>query len=296
MNSKRYTDIHKNRSLQPKKKILVKSCLSQIEESEIKYEPTTPIVKEVSTVSSPQKNSVKRMAKQAIIEWCDETTLHAIPIASRSKNKSNQLLYLFCFLTSAGFGFSYVGRSIITYLRFDTVTYMQVINETPTFFPTVSFCNLKMLNKESSKSYLQNILFDRNNISIINQSKYGDNILNYLKDTQAIAQYSISNDKSSDLRRNIGFELNETMISCTYNWRSCSLEDFTYFYHPLHGSCYSFNQDLPTKTTILSGPLFGLNIEFFMGNKNQTEREFHDGLMLGSFKLFIRFISDNKLI
>jgi hypothetical protein len=255
MNSnKGYKDIHKNRTFTLKKEISVKKCESQIEDSQIKFEIEKSKLK-VGNIKPSVKNSVKRMMKQGFIEWCNEATLHAIPNASRSKHKSHQILYIACFLISTGFCFSYIGRIIITYMRFDTITKMQIINETPSFFPTVSFCNLKMFNKEKSKSYLKNIFLDSNNVSIISQSKYGDNIMKYILDSQAIAQYSLSNDQSSSLKRNLGFELNETMISCTYNWQTCFFEDFKYFYHPLHGSCYSFNQDLPAKTTTISGKI-----------------------------------------
>lgn len=72
-----------------------------------------------------------------------------------------------------------------------------------------------------------------------------------------------------------GYQLNETVISCSYNLASCdSLLDqyFAWKYDSLYGDCFSFNQGIESKGPVPRLKAFraGNNNGLFLVNLNQT--------------------------
>ena len=120
----------------------------------------TTILTESKPVRLERRNSLKFSLKNAILEWCEESTVHALPNAARSKTKIHQIIYICFLLASTGYCIYSVAVTTSSYLNYDSITSMQIINETPTFFPAISFCSMKMLNKVAAKNYLQTILFN----------------------------------------------------------------------------------------------------------------------------------------
>ena len=127
-----------------------------------------------------------------------------------------------------------------------------------------------MLNKVTAQDVLQTVLYDSNNNSLINQSSYGDDINRYFTDMQASIQFSVATyaNQSSSFKKSIGYDLNDMLMYCSYNWQPCTVQDFEYFFSSIYGSCYTFNRNIPAKQVSVGGPDFGLSIELFLGKKN----------------------------
>ena len=72
-------------------------------------------------------------------------------------------------------------------------------------------------------------------------------------------------------RKQKGFLIDSLLVSCYYNQIKCSGDDFYYRYVNDYGNCYTFNElysngtQVDSKTTSKSGPLYGLNLELFIG-------------------------------
>ncbi len=60
--------------------------------------------------------------------------------------------------------------------------------------------------------------------------------------------------------------INESIISCIYNSRTCKQEEFFYFTHPFFGPCITFNTKERLKNT---GPTNGLNINVLLEPLNK---------------------------
>ena len=222
------------------------------------------------------------LIKNTFKDWCEASSAHAIPNIARSKHVFFKILFLISFLTSTSYCIYSITKSIKKYSQHDTVTSMKIIEEIPTNFPAISLCSLNTLNKVSSKNYIENVLF-KNNRTVIDSNVYGDNIFDYFDDltqilTSSISQYS----QNQELRRLLGFELSDMLITCNFNWLNCSSNDFKYFFHPIYGNCFTFNsEEIGVRRVTIPGPDYGLVLEIFLGNpKTHRKYENNAGLIL----------------
>ena len=72
--------------------------------------------------------------------------------------------------------------------------------------------------------------------------------------------YVINNKNLTDQeRKSLGYELSNMLISCRLSYQKCNESDFTYFFHPFYGNCYTFNKapDDSIKKVSVTGPDFG---------------------------------------
>ena len=84
------------------------------------------------------KNAKKKSRELILL-----STSHGLSNVFRSKRISMKVMWFFLFTASSSFGVSMVIRSIFQYLQFEVVTKIDIINESPTEFPTITFFNLK---------------------------------------------------------------------------------------------------------------------------------------------------------
>jgi hypothetical protein len=112
-----------------------------------------------------------------------------------------------------------------------------------------------MLNKVTAKDILKTVLLDSNNNTLINLSSYGDDISRYFTDMQASIQFSVAAypNQSESFKKSLGYDLNEMLMFCSYNWQTCAAQDFKYFFNSIYGNCYTFNANLPAKQVSVGG-------------------------------------------
>ena len=95
---------------------------------------------------------IKSKSKELVLV----STSHGLPNIFRSQHSAIKLMWICLFTASISMGFYMVTRSIIEYLDFETVTKINVINETPTQFPAITIYNLK---DQKSNISLSSIIF-----------------------------------------------------------------------------------------------------------------------------------------
>jgi hypothetical protein len=69
----------------------------------------------------------------------------------------------------------------------------------------------------------------------------------------------------------LGHELEDILIKCTFNYKLCSLSDFSWSFDDVYGNCYSFNsgfysngtKEPNAKGTPISGSEFGLQLTLY---------------------------------
>jgi hypothetical protein len=88
-------------------------------------------------------------------------------------------------------------------------------------------------------------------------------------------RYEINSDSTLNYttRKQLGFTIEDMLVSCYFDYEPCKADDFNYFYHELYGNCYSFNSGIDmfgSKKSILdvslSGSMYGLTLELYLGN------------------------------
>ena len=216
----------------------------------------------------------RKTVKKVLINWCEISTVHAIPRIRRSKNSYLRFLWLLCFAASAIYCIYSIVVSFQAYFKYETLTSIEIIKESQSNFPAVSFCNFKMLNKLSKKNFKQS-----------QEHSTGEDIYDYVNENLLLMQSTSRAElnESTDFRKLVSLNINDILISCVYNRRKCWAKDFKSFFHPIHGICFSFNNNNGPfiKNVSLQGPDDGLSLELFMGTHNeQTESDFNDGIIL----------------
>ena len=151
-------------------------------------------------------------------------------------------LKLFTFLVvigASGMAFYLVIQSIMDYFSFEVSTKFRIINENPSLFPKVTFCNINRFTTE----YAYNLTLK--------------NITN-------------GNNLSNEDKQKLGHDLNDILFECKFNYNECNSKHFIWSYDDVFGNCYTFNSGFDsngTKTHLIksniAGPDAGLNLKFY---------------------------------
>ncbi len=100
--------------------------------------------------------------KKRTCELLEVSTSHGIPNLIRTKSILILIMWSVCTVLSASLGSYYVFTSILDYLKYDTVTKIEVINEKEVQFPAISICALPSfnttINKIITKCYFDDVL------------------------------------------------------------------------------------------------------------------------------------------
>ena len=129
----------------------------------------------------PSRNISKiNKIKEKTFELLSTSTLHGLSRLTKAKiNKKKFFIFMwFTFiLTSFSAGSFFVIDNIIDYLKFNTVTTIDLINERESQFPTVSICGYPRINLSLEKTIL-NVRFDRIDIKNFSQifEEYYDSV------------------------------------------------------------------------------------------------------------------------
>jgi hypothetical protein len=154
---------------------------------------------------------------------------------------------------------------------------------------------MKIINKTKNMDYVYNkskpysILFnklrrkDYQYRDIYRLSPYNLMLLTRLQ-----LRENMNNDQSLNdtLRKEMGYQIENMLVSCYFNFIPCYSSDFVYFYDYRNGNCFTFNSGKGKSNRILhvstsDSEYAGLVLELFVGNPDvETYYEFNDGFLL----------------
>ena len=135
---------------------------------------------------------------------------------------------------------------------YGTVSQVQIIDETPALFPTVTLCDSNPFTTTYSYGIL-NILLQQLTLQSINQSiplpslgfyEYYVNLqtqFSFYLYSFATA-YMMAPSFSYTSRKALGWDLSQYLTECTFNGVKCDFNnDFQWYFSPQYGNCYHFN-------------------------------------------------------
>ena len=258
---------------------------------------------EDTKANSQIKPSLGTLLNNSVKGTCLDSTLMGIPnILKESNHLVLRIIWILCFLICCGFCFYFVILSIQQYLTYSTYLAIQTKQSVPAEFPMVSFCNIKPVNYSSTtvKTFLfsqaTNYYLPQIGPTSMYEWAMGINML-----LRILINRDPSNVITDSNRKSFGYEIEDMLISCYFNYKPCYASDFTYFYSTLYGNCYTFNSGVhangstyPVKTTSSNNALYGLTLELYLGDpylawpfqmndgfyisiQNQTEKPFWQG-------------------
>ena len=166
-------------------------------------------------------------------------------------------------------------QALITFFQYNPVVQVSLIQEFPTQFPAVTVCNLNPFADLSSLPINQSSFFDETTLDTTNIDNYFDEA------QQKLNRYVAG--MSSSQQQAIGFQLNKTLISCSFNKVICDSSFFTQFFDYDYGNCYTFNGGEKGNVlgTTLTGSKYGLTLEILTGDPLTVSLpEINKGLLL----------------
>lgn len=189
----------------------------------------------------------------------------------KRENKCVKSLWLICFIISAGWMVYMIYLTMNNYLNWETVVKTEYILEIPTKFPTISFCNVNPFMTLNSDAIVQTVLAASN----LTQENYYDVNFSFkmLEFRYIIGLNILSNKWPVQEKHVFGLQIEDMLLDCNFNLQPCTADDFSWYFDPLYGNCYTFNggknasgHEIPDKISTKAGLVNGFSMELFLGN------------------------------
>jgi hypothetical protein len=245
-----------------------------------------------------EKNQVKKQIKSKFVELSSASTSHGYPNIFRTKYLSIKILWVFSLMTSIGFCIFLLIRGINAYLEYGVVTNIEMIDERPVEFPTITVCDLDKFQTYQAAELIREIYYTVYNIGLGDDSEYFIDLLSTYPYVYKLATAKAANPSfGNSSRKKLAYDLKNTLFRCSYNndVKLCNPDQFEWSYDYTYGNCYKFNSgynssgnEVPIKAASKPGYSNGLNMFFF---NNQTKIKY-TRLNVNKYQGYIVFIHD----
>jgi hypothetical protein len=163
--------------------------------------------------------------KKTFLEWSKSVDINCYnKMLDYSGNYSLQFVWFVILLGSTGATFYLISTSIMDYLKFEVTSQIQIVNEIPAKFPTITFCDNNPFSSVDSIDYL-------NNISISNNVAVSDLIFYYAKHH---ASSRLIDDEQRKLFMSWSFRM------CYVYNKNCD-DNLHWYWSYEYGNCFQFN-------------------------------------------------------
>ena len=122
----------------------------------------------------------------------------------------------------------------VTFLEFDTIVSVEIVEITESEFPAVTFCNLNaydVASDEFSGTYINKVLKETGLRGHLVPTDDEDAI-SLIEDANEVLKATIVSDKNltTENLQDIGFKIETMLVSCYFNGEKCNASNFTWFY------------------------------------------------------------------
>ena len=123
-------------------------------ENVLKIETTSMDLNTFSeTCNVKQKISKKKRIKKRVCELLKKSSSHGIPNIVRNKNIFSLVMWSCFTILSVCLGAHFIIKSILDYLKYNTFTNIEIINEQKVQFPGISFCASPSFNSSINQTF-----------------------------------------------------------------------------------------------------------------------------------------------
>ena len=197
--------------------------------------------------NNSERSKIDRIKKR-LKSILSNSTVHAVPNITRTKNKLVIILWSIFLFFSTGICSYFILDSIFEYYEYNTNTKIETIFESSSEFPEITVCNLNIFTTPYAFEFLNN-LSRENQIDIFNQS---DDLASFK--TMARSALPIL---SFEKRSKMSFSSSEFIFKCSFNYIPCDVQNFTEIFDKYYGKCFKFN---PVTQNFKTGLIYGLNL------------------------------------
>lgn len=217
-----------------------------------------------------ENSDIKIDLKKKVAEWCSYSTTHGVSNISRADNKLVKFIWILCLVVSSIYCFYTIVNIIVSYLSYEVIINIDVVDKAPIDFPAVSVCNLNPLDRRFSQTYIDKVLARHNlsHVSNIEKIDINPNTVKYLIKANILADRNLS---KAEIRK-FGFEIDFMLFRCFFNNIACNASDFIWLYDFDYGNCFTFNSGFDQR---------GNKVPIRKINEPGSERSFKLELFLG---------------
>ena len=181
--------------------------------------------------SLTQKKSppVENLLKKVFLNWSRHVDINGYnKIFEYKNNLSVQLIWILILLMSTGATFWIISKNIMAYLNYDMSSQIDIINEMPAIFPTITICSNDPFTSKYAEKLYDNVL---NQTGFKLASKYiVDTNLNNL----VLMQVSTPSFGDEN-RKRLGFD-RSIIFSCKFKKKHCE-NDMRWYWSYTYGNC-----------------------------------------------------------
>ena len=221
--------------------------------------------KEKSSLTKIKGQNLLKNIKTTFLTWSQSVTYHCFPKIFKEKTHLiMKFVWAGVFIGFLGMTSWILANIVIQYYQYSVVSNIQIVDESPNLFPTVTICDSNPFTTQYAENLIEYLAMNLYNITNPTYSEYSavmDSLFLYAK------IYVNNPDFGDENRSKLGFDLSQ-IIQCKFDYVNCSLEkDFHSFFHFDYGNCFQFNSGLSLsneavslKSTTYSGSKYGLKV------------------------------------
>lgn len=201
-----------------------------------------------------------------IKEWAMQSTSHGIPKIASSPYTIIKIMWTIFFVASFGFCSYCLINSFREYFKYDVNTQMSVTTQSSLEFPTITFCNKNPFKTDDTDFEFRSFLREIYNKSVKSSFNQGFNDLE--KQSLFLEQVSrlmIYRAVEKDQRNKLSYDIDEMLISCSFNLETCNKDHFSHYWSNTYGNCYQFNngKNYSIKSSTNPGKMNGLKLDLY---------------------------------
>ncbi len=168
--------------------------------------------------------------------WASYSTFHALPKLSSQANSTSIKLIWFILAIAVITIFTVMStRQVSDFFTYEVTTEIRIVNETPIPFPTVTICNINPFTSSLTDQIIQKLIDDSFNGSTELSAENSDKLL------EKFYLYTANPSFGDEKRKALGRSLEETVVKCKFNYRECTVSNFSWVYMRDSGFCWQFN-------------------------------------------------------
>ena len=234
-------------------------------------------------------NELRAQLKQTFLEWCKDSKCHGVLNIVKTQNRILKSIWIVSFLACSAACIYLISETIVNYLNNPISTKIEVIDDSPATFPTISICMLNPLDSENElvKSRVDRII---DSLAVSLET-------NHLAVYQTAATLQI-NDFLSNLNRSeqlfYGNTIEKSMYYCKFNTRVCFSDVFQWYFDFYLGNCYKFNPNGTLKVG-KSGIKPGLQLQFVIPNGYSSFFNYGMRILIHNSTLSNPFVYDSGI-
>jgi hypothetical protein len=193
----------------------------------------------IPTIST--KKLVFDKIKQETSDSIQGLTTHGIPNLFRTNHVSFRFVWIFLTFGSACATAVFLTQTILEFLQFNVSTEVRLVDADAMELPTITICNKNKLSTNLSIDFMNKII-EKESLKPAKRDNYDFDIKNSVR-------FELKYDQAKYIFADIPFEMREKMtksiqdmlIECKFDMKSCNASDFEWIFNAKYGNCYRFN-------------------------------------------------------